>query len=70
MAFKDKSKTIAYNNEFNKTAYDRIGLMLPKGSKEEIKAAADRIGESVNGYIKIAIREKMDREKLNQDKSE
>lgn len=35
--------------------YDRLDLTLPKGQKEVIKAAADELGESVNGFIGKAI---------------
>lgn len=62
MAFKDKEKAIKYNNEFNKNAYDRINLTLPKGEKEVIKAHASKTGESVNGFINRAIDETIDRD--------
>lgn len=55
MAFKDKAKIISYNNEYNKGAYDRISLMLPKGKKEEIQQRTAGSGESVNAFIKRAI---------------
>ena len=51
MAYKEKSEAIKYNNEFNKKAYDRINLTIPKGQKEVIQAAAAAQGESVNAYI-------------------
>ena len=41
MAYKDTAKKTAYQNEFIKSAYDRINLTVPKGRKAEIKAAAD-----------------------------
>ena len=63
MAYKDKSKKTAYQNEFIKQAYDRINLTVPKGQKELIQAAAERAGESVNAYINTAISERMEREK-------
>ena len=34
---------------------DRINLTVPKGKKDEIKAHAERQGESVNGFINRAI---------------
>ena len=40
----------------------RIPLDVQKEKYEEIKAAAGRAGESVNGYIKKAIDERMERE--------
>lgn len=43
------------NNKWNAKAYDRINLTVPKGQKDVIKAHADSIGESVNGFINRAI---------------
>ena len=39
--------------------YDRVVLTMPKGKKEDIKAAAAAAGESMNAYIIAAIDEKM-----------
>ena len=47
----------SYNNQFNANAYDRINLTVPKGQRDVIKAHAERLGESVNGYIWRLIRE-------------
>ena len=55
MAFKDKAQAVRYNNEFIKAAYDRIGLLVPKGDKDAIAAHAATRGESVNNFIKRAI---------------
>ena len=63
VAYKDKSKKTAYQNEFIKQAYDRINLTVEKGQKEVIRAAAERAGESVNAYINAAIAQRMEREK-------
>lgn len=62
MAYKEKSEAIKYNNEFNKKAYDRINLTIPKGQKEVIQAAANAQGESVNAYIYAAVVRRMERE--------
>ena len=62
MAYKEKTDTIKYNNEFNKRAYDRINLTVPKGQKEVIQAAAQAANESVNAYIYTAIVQRMERE--------
>lgn len=62
MAYKDKTDTIKYNNEFNKKAYDRINLTVPKGQKEVIQAVAQAANESVNAYIYAAIVQRMERE--------
>ena len=55
MAYKDKAKTISYNNDYTKGAYDRINLMLKKGKKELIQQRATENGESVNAFINRAI---------------
>lgn len=48
---KGKFDKVAYNNQFNAQAYDRINLTVPKGEKERIQAAAKKSGESVNALI-------------------
>lgn len=60
---KKKFDKIAYNNQFNANAYDRITLTVPKGKKDEIKAHAESLGESVNGYLWRLIQEDMARNK-------
>ena len=40
--------------------YDKVLVRLPKGDREQIKAAADAAGESLNAYIVGAIRDRMD----------
>ncbi len=52
---KKKFDKVRYNNTYNKTAYDRVNLMLPKGKKDVIHAHADSRGESVNAFINRAI---------------
>lgn len=54
-----KFDKIAYNNQFNANAYDRINLTVPKGKRDEIKAHAESRGESVNAYIWRLIQEDM-----------
>jgi hypothetical protein len=48
------------NRKYNEKAYDRIEFTVPKGEKAEIAAAAERKGLSMNAFIKIAVREKID----------
>lgn len=62
MAYKSKEDAMKYNNQFNRQKYDRIGLMVPKGQKEQIQAAASRQGQSLNAYIVGAVNERMERE--------
>lgn len=49
----------AYNMNYAKTKLKRIPLDVQKEKYEEIKIAADSAGETVNGYIKKAINEKI-----------
>jgi hypothetical protein len=51
-----------WNDANLKDKYDRIQLVVPKGDKDVIKAAADQAGESVSAYIVAAVRERMARE--------
>lgn len=64
MAYKDKSAAVKYNNEFIKSAYDRINLTLPKGRKAELQAFVERHGQSVNGFINSLIDEALERAKV------
>lgn len=50
----------ASKNKYNAKAYDRIGLMLPKGYRDMLKGVVN--GGSVNAYIKDAIDEKLKKE--------
>ncbi len=61
MAYKDKATAIKYNNEFNKQAYDRINLTVPKGRKEIIQAVAQANNESVNAFINRLIDSELER---------
>ena len=45
-----------YKNSFNAENYDRIGLMIKKGAKSTLQQAAKEKGESINGYIKTALK--------------
>lgn len=57
-----KFDKIKYNNSFNKDAYDRFSLMLPKGKKEIIQEYAKRKGESINAFVNRAIDEALAKE--------
>lgn len=46
---------IKATTKYVKANYDEIKLRVPKGYKDEIKAEASAIGESVNEYVKTAI---------------
>lgn len=51
-----------YDIEYAKNKLKRIPLDVQKEKYEEIKAAATAAGESVNGYIKKAVDQRMDRD--------
>ncbi len=52
-----------YDMQYAKEKLKRIPLDVQKEKYEEIKQVADRLNESVNGYIKKAIDERMERDK-------
>lgn len=60
MTLSEQRKESMY--KYAKTKLKRIPLDVQKEKYEQIKAAAGRTGESVNGYIKKAIDERMERE--------
>lgn len=49
---KAQSKAV---NKYVKNNYDRLELLMPKGKKEVIKGYAEAVDESLNGYIKKAV---------------
>lgn len=49
-------------NKYIAKAYDRVNLTVRKGRKEEIKAHADKQGESMNSFIVRAIDEQIERD--------
>lgn len=63
--------TMAYNetsykaaNKYKRENIKRVPLDMQKSDYEDLKAAADAKGEKVNEYIKTAIRERMERDRL------
>lgn len=51
-----------WNDANMKERYDRVQLVLPKGRKAELQAAAEQHGQSVNGFINSLIDEALGRE--------
>ena len=49
----------AVKNRYASKAYDRIGIIVPKGRKDEIEAHAKSKGESVNGLVNALLRADM-----------
>lgn len=52
-----------WNDANLKEKYDRIQIVVPKGQKAVIQAAAAQKGESVSAYIVRAITERMERDR-------
>lgn len=53
-----------YDIEYAKNKLKRIPLDVQREKYEEIKAAATAAGESVNGYIKKAVDQRMERDNV------
>lgn len=49
--------------KYNAKAYDEIKVRVFKGDKDKIKAHAESMGESVNGFISRAIDETIKKDK-------
>ena len=60
-----KAQTRAQNKYIAK-AYDRVNLVLKKDTsptKDEVQAAADAVGVSLNAYIVAAISQQLNKDK-------
>ena len=51
-----------YNIQYKKENLKRIPLDVQKAKYDDIKAAADKVNETVNGYIKKSIDMRMESE--------
>ena len=51
------SKQTEWNNSFMAKAYDRIGIVVPKGRKAEITARLKEEGKTLGGYLNTVLRE-------------
>ena len=49
------------NKKWNAANYEQLGISLPKGRKEAIKAQAAARGESLNSFVIKAIDERIER---------
>lgn len=58
-ASKAQQKAVA---KYMKDNYDELKVRVPKGDKDKIKNHAESKGESLNGFIKRAIDETMQRD--------
>ncbi|MBO5317080.1 MAG: antitoxin [Oscillospiraceae bacterium] len=64
MAYSDAQKEATAR--YNKKAYDRIDVIVPKGKRQIIKEFAAEQGKSLNRFICDAIDYQMNREKENE----
>ena len=46
-------------NRYNAKVYDRVALLVPKGRKQTLEAAASAKGESLNGFINRILRSEL-----------
>ncbi|MCR5775483.1 MAG: hypothetical protein K6G42_10405 [Lachnospiraceae bacterium] len=53
-----------YTEKYAKEHLKRIPLDVKKDKYEEIKTAADKAGESVNGFIKKAVDDRLQAERI------
>lgn len=53
-----------YIMEYNKKNYKRVPLDISFKKYDEIKAAAEKCGDSVNGYIKKAIDDRLSKDNM------
>lgn len=47
-------------NEYNREKYDRVGLMLPKGTADKWKEEAKARGLSLNAFVLECVRKFLD----------
>ena len=50
------------NRKWDAANLDRVSIALQKGKKDDIKAAAAAVGESMNQYIINAVEQRMERD--------
>nr|DAG63245.1 MAG TPA: hypothetical protein [Caudoviricetes sp.] len=63
MAFKDREKELSYIAQYQKEKYDRITVMAPKGTKEEVKKAAELKGIKMSAFVLECIQKEIERMK-------
>ena len=51
------------NRKWDAANLDRVSIAMPKGNKDDIKAAAAAAGESMNQYIIAAVDQRLERDK-------
>lgn len=61
MAFKEKEKELSYIAQYQKDNYDRITVMSPKGTKEELKAIAKIKNMTLSEFILHCVNKELER---------
>lgn len=61
MAFKDKEKELTYIAQYQKDNYDRITVMSPKGTKEELKTVAKIKNMTLSEFILDCVNKELER---------
>lgn len=51
--------------KYRQNKVDQVAILVPKGEKEEIKAAAAAAGQSISQYILQAVHERMEKERAS-----
>ncbi len=63
MAFKDREKELSYIAQYQKDKYDRITVMAPKGTKEDVRKAAELKGVKMSAFVLDCILKELERMK-------
>lgn len=63
MAFKDRKKELSYIAQYQKDKYDRITVMAPKGTKEDVKRAAELKGVKMSAFVLDCVLKELERMK-------
>ena len=58
------------NAKYNKKAYDRLEMKVPKGKKAEILSHAEEQGESLNKFLNRAVDNQMELDKKSKAQGE
>ena len=66
MAFKDREKELSYIAQYQKDKYDRITVMAPKGTKEDVKRAAELKGVKMSAFVLDGVLKELERMKTNE----
>lgn len=63
MAFAKKEDELSYIAKYQKENYDRITVMAPKGTKEDLRKAADFKGMSLSAFVLDCVQKELERMK-------